>query len=356
MCGSYELLLDQDQLEGVNDGAEWVVHHRGRHVQRHCVRANEFAPVLVPGKGGANNPSVQIALMKVSKPVRHSVRSSTLLTVRCALHSAAECTCNQWGLVPAWDKARTNIPSETIKEDAGAPCSRRPCVVVSTGFFAWDKGARRTSRKTPFLVNVGTPAAVQRTLLMAGVFDAFTPPDSSETLFSYAIVTSKASDEFAWLHHRVPCILATAKDVSDWLAVGCVSGTRARQVLQGVETPDIVWTQMSGSLERPVGEARSWREMPDIKRYFPARTGQKGMANAFPRSFAQRLGVSVQPAASNGPGTLAFSIKKKKTSNRDTGSGSQSLTKGRKASVAKPRQKKEEPEGQKTISSFFAKK
>lgn len=91
MCDAYELLLDQDDLVGLLGDVEWAApHHRDRHIRRHSVYPGEFAPVLVPTRGSTASRSMQIALMKVSKPVARNFLSTTSLTCPNAFQTSGD--------------------------------------------------------------------------------------------------------------------------------------------------------------------------------------------------------------------------------------------------------------------------
>lgn len=300
-------------------------------------------------------------------PVSHSIALRFfMLANRQTLRTV--CIAKQWGLVPRWTKADApekppliNARRETIKDlpSFAGSLPRRRCVVVSTGFFEWEKGPTKSSKKTPFLINMGTPAAIQNVLFFAGVYDTWVSPDGGEPLYSFTICTTHASEQFAWLHHRLPCILPTAKDVADWLNVDGISGPDAADALLKTLPSGLVWRQMSQDLDRAVAAPRSRHVKPDVKKYFSAGPSEAKKPLAFPMSFAERVGYSQIPPL-NKLDSLDSPIKKK--ASRKTASGSKispkvankSKTPNAKGLGASP--KKEEKPGQRKITSFFTKK
>ena len=153
--------------------------------------------------------------------------------------------------------------------------NRKRCVVISTGFYEWEKGPTKSSRKTPFLIRLGTPEGPRDFLLMAGLYDIWKPPGGGEPLYSYTICTTAANEQFEWLHHRLPCILETEKDVADWLDVGGLPGDIAADRVLRTTNESLVWMQMSSDLMRPVGPLSSKYVKPDIKSFFKKKVEQK---------------------------------------------------------------------------------
>ncbi|MFY0682325.1 MAG: SOS response-associated peptidase [Thalassovita sp.] len=113
----------------------------------------------------------------------------------------------RWGFVPHWYKTPNDGPllinarSETIAEKPAfrAACRQRRCLIPASGFFEW---FRDGDTKLPWYVTRrdGDP------LVMAGIWQDWTSPEEGAQA-SCAIVTTKANDSFAQIHHRMPVIL-----------------------------------------------------------------------------------------------------------------------------------------------------
>lgn len=275
------------------------------------------------------------------------------------------CKKSQWGLVPSWTRPNEankvnvliNARRETVTElpsFARALNSRisRRCVVASTGFYEWERGPSRTSRKTPYLIRLhhetSSGDSDGRVLLMAGVYDVWKTPDRSE-LYSFAICTTATSEQFSWLHDRLPCILETEADVTAWLDVAGLPGRAAAATVLRTAAAPLEWTRMSADLATPVGKPSSRAVKQDVTAYFSAGGAKTGAAKApFPKSFAERVGLDLLPS----PAKLAqldTPIKKAHAA------GSARRSPPGKASRAKASPKKSAAKGQRSITSFFRK-
>lgn len=325
------MLMDAHLLQCVHGNTNWRVGHAERYTSRHSVRPSTFAPVLVRASG-APGAGYELAMMK-------------------------------WGLVPSWakpdDRNRvpllTNARSETVIElpsFAGAlkrKVSRR-CVVPSTGFYEWEAGPTKSSRKTPFLIRLGTPKESRDVLLMAGIYDIWNPPDGGEELHTFTICTTDTNEQFEWLHHRLPCILETEEDVNDWLDVGVLPGPDAVKKVLRTTKCVLVWTQMSSDLQNEVGNPSSKRTKPDIKSFFKKNDkGAKKKEEVFPvKSLAEK-------AASSGVKRELQSPIAKTRSSANRGEALGTPKKKGKKPTPKPSPKRSADSKQKSITSFFRK-
>ncbi len=120
----------------------------------------------------------------------------------------------RWGFLPFWYKTPTDGPllinarAETIAEKPAfrdAARARR-CLIPATGFYEWSKGDG----------GVRLPWYIQRTddapLAMAGIWQGW----GEDRLPTCAIVTTRANDTIAAVHHRMPVVLE-AQDWAKWL-------------------------------------------------------------------------------------------------------------------------------------------
>ncbi|XP_035518481.1 abasic site processing protein HMCES [Morone saxatilis] len=183
----------------------------------------------------------------------------------------------RWGLVPGWFKesdpskmqfSTSNCRSESIlqKKSYKDPLIKgQRCVILADGFYEW---RREEKGKQPFFIyfpqtqgpsqdqdgsatsarnkeNSLCPAVEPLTegqaegewtgwklLTMAGLFDCWTPPGGGEPLYTYSVITVKASPGLQSIHDRMPAILDGEKEVRRWLNFGEVKSLDALELLQ----------------------------------------------------------------------------------------------------------------------------
>ncbi|KAH9177298.1 DUF159-domain-containing protein [Lactarius sanguifluus] len=189
MCGRFALALRADEIEQL-DGYpalridRWI--DREHFVPRYNVAPRTRAPVIRRAQPG--EPAL----------VMHSMK---------------------WGLVPHWSKAEPpslntiNARAENLEEGGGMWGSikgRKRCVVVAQGYYEWLK---KGTQRIPYF----TRRKDRRLMLFAGLYDSATLDGQSEPLWTFTIVTTAASSDFAWLHDRQPVILTTQDALDRWL-------------------------------------------------------------------------------------------------------------------------------------------
>ena len=126
----------------------------------------------------------------------------------------------RWGLIPHWctdlagGRKPINAKCETI---ATLPTFRdayrhRRCIVPVDGVFEW-KAVKGQRAKQPYAIAMkdGTPFGI------AGIWENWKEPASSEWIRTFAIITTDANDLVADIHDRMPVILAPA-DYVRWLS------------------------------------------------------------------------------------------------------------------------------------------
>ncbi|XP_060898349.1 abasic site processing protein HMCES [Labrus mixtus] len=192
-------------------------------------------------------------------------------------------TSMRWGLVPAWFKEKdpsmmqfstNNCRSESIleKKSYKDPLIKgQRCVILADGFYEWKK---QEKDKQPFFIYF--PQSQEKTkaqddpttssgnkdnsetmcskvqaspelteeedaqgewtgwklLTMAGVFDCWTPPGGGEALYTYSVITVKASPNLQSIHNRMPAILDGEEEVRRWLDFGKVKSLDALKLLE----------------------------------------------------------------------------------------------------------------------------
>ncbi len=133
-----------------------------------------------------------------------------------------------------------NARAETL---ASSPLWRplietKRCVVVVDGFFEWTNNRGKHAAKEPHFAR----RRDGKLMAIAGLYDVFVPPNAesvelaaddgceddvgerdvvvtrAEPLYSFTIITMRASTEIRFLHDRMPCILQTDEEIDAWLS------------------------------------------------------------------------------------------------------------------------------------------
>lgn len=136
----------------------------------------------------------------------------------------------RWGLIPSWVKdpktftLLINARGESLNEKPAfrAALRRRRCLFPADGFYEW---RRDGERKTPYYVRLrsGGPMA------FAGLWETWTGPNGEE-VETAAIVTTQANRALAFIHERMPVIVAP--DAFDfWLDSAKVDGETAAALI-----------------------------------------------------------------------------------------------------------------------------
>lgn len=144
----------------------------------------------------------------------------------------------RWGLVPSWAKAPTttmiNARVETVTEKPSfrKAASARRCLLPAIGYYEWRSeapvGGGRAIKQPYFL----HPEA--GTLAMAGLYEFWKGPDG--WLASTTIITTQATDEFGWVHDRMPMTVGRDR-WADWLDP---TFTDARAAVSLLQPPSLV--------------------------------------------------------------------------------------------------------------------
>lgn len=127
----------------------------------------------------------------------------------------------RWGLIPSWSKDKTiaskliNARGETVarKRSFAEAYEKRRCLVPVDGFYEWRKEA---DVKQPFRIGFkdGTPFA------FAGLWESWKIPkdqnDVGKVIESYTIITIRANEKIAPIHHRMP-VIVDPDDYELWL-------------------------------------------------------------------------------------------------------------------------------------------
>ncbi|KIK54590.1 hypothetical protein GYMLUDRAFT_87947 [Collybiopsis luxurians FD-317 M1] len=217
MCGRFSLRLAHQEIQEVQGYNldhinEWI--NRDHFVPRYNIAPRSQAPVIRrrnPGGADASN--------------EYSPNQLVMQTMK-------------WGLVPHWSKFEDknlntmNARSENLISGGGMWNSikgRKRCVVVCQGYHLFTHSQRYFQSFSYFhryyeWLSKGrdklphfTKPKNGKVMLLAGLYDSVQLQDQSDTLWSFTIVTTTASNEFSWLHDRQPVILSTREDLDQWL-------------------------------------------------------------------------------------------------------------------------------------------
>ena len=158
-------------------------------------------------------------------------------------HRAHGLDAARWGLLPAWKKDETGPPlfnarGETVAQKPSfrsAFASRRALMVLD-GYYEWQQ---RAGGKQPYFVRP-----------KEGLLFAAALWDTGLDRLSTTMVTTEATENMAWLHHRLPFFLAP-EEVRQW-----VGGTpeEALDLVRPSRVADqFVWREA----EKAVGNVRN---------------------------------------------------------------------------------------------------
>lgn len=230
MCGRFSV---DDQDQGLNDAYQSLV---GRPF---------------PGVSNLNTAPTETAWI-----VRVESSAGGLLTAMPA----------RWSLTPYWSRVATpkyaafNARAETLgtSRTFREPFRRRRCVVPVSGFYEWRKQAQPglfdddDRRRAGSMRGGLQPYFVQPrqgAMLLAGVWDRWRRGPAA--VDSFAIVTTAATDQMAFLHHRQPLSLSS-EDALVWLRAQGDSADLARLL-----APRLPVELLAAPVSSYVGNARN---------------------------------------------------------------------------------------------------
>lgn len=247
MCGRFALALSHREIrDGLardrnfdEELEEWI--DEDRFHPRFNIAPRSHAPVIrrrYESRRSSSEPDSEDAAepAESAAPSEHQAPSASTESVSDAAGepelSSAPLVLHtmKWGVVPHWSKYEdttlntTNARSENLVAGGGMWNSmkgKKRCVVVCQGYYEWLKKGRD---KIPHFTRHKEP---ERLLLLAGLYDAVVLTGETEPLYTFAIVTTDAAKDFAWLHDRQPVILANKKAVDMWLDTGETTPTPA---------------------------------------------------------------------------------------------------------------------------------
>ncbi len=121
----------------------------------------------------------------------------------------------KWGLIPAWSKSESHgskminarIETVTTKPSFKNLIPKNRCIVLSDGYYEWKRSG---GRKVPFFIQQKGSGL----MFFAGLWTTWSM--SSERIFTYTILTTKARKSISAIHDRMPVILSKSK-VDMWI-------------------------------------------------------------------------------------------------------------------------------------------
>jgi putative SOS response-associated peptidase YedK len=142
--------------------------------------------------------------------------TQAVLAVRTGKEGKPELARLRWGLVPAWaadlsvGNRLINARAETVKEKPAfrAAFQRRRCLVLTDGFYEWQKTDSKHKQPYYFRLRDGSLFA------FAGLWERWDRGD--DPVESCALVTTGANDLMQPVHDRMPVILPKA-EYEHWL-------------------------------------------------------------------------------------------------------------------------------------------
>ncbi len=113
----------------------------------------------------------------------------------------------QWGLYPKWAREKKlrpiiNVRRETLQDKPTfkGNLKRNRCLIPTDGYFEWLPGEK--GKKTPMYFTLNG----HRDATFAGLYqDNF--DTEGNTIRQYAIITVPSSEEFLYIHDRMPAIM-----------------------------------------------------------------------------------------------------------------------------------------------------
>ncbi len=132
--------------------------------------------------------------------------------------AARSLTALRWGLIPSWAKDAAignrmiNARGETVAEKPSFrnALKRRRCLVLSDGYYEWQKQEAKAP-KQPFFIGLQQEQA----FALAGLWETWKDP-AGGTIASCTIITTAANDLTRPIHDRMPVILHPT-DYDRWL-------------------------------------------------------------------------------------------------------------------------------------------
>jgi putative SOS response-associated peptidase YedK len=137
----------------------------------------------------------------------------------------------KWGLIPSWSKDATisarliNARAETVAEKPSfrRAFRQRRCLIITDGFYEWQKNAQT---KQPFFINLKN----EQTFAFAGLWESW-KNNENQIVESCTIITTTANEILTPIHERMPVILAS-ENYDLWLDVNENNPDKLSEILR----------------------------------------------------------------------------------------------------------------------------
>jgi putative SOS response-associated peptidase YedK len=177
-------------------------------------------------------------------PARYNVAPTQPVPVIVMGNGARHFQLMRWGLLPSWVKDPKqfslviNARSETVLEKPAFKNAirRRRCLIPADGYYEWQVAG---GRKRPFFIH----RRDGRSIGFAALYETWIGPHGEE-LDTVAIVTTSASADLAFLHHRVP-VTIDPDDFDSWLDCSSEDVTEAMEMLSAPAEGEFAWHEVS---------------------------------------------------------------------------------------------------------------
>jgi putative SOS response-associated peptidase YedK len=162
----------------------------------------------------------------------------------------------RWGLVPYWAKEAAignrmiNARSEGVAEKPAYRSSfrKKRCLVVTDGFFEWQKQGK--GPKQPYLIR----RCDRQPFAFAGLWSSWKDPErgdrGGEPLETFTILTTSPNEAIRPLHDRMPVILASG-DFDLWLDPKVEAADRLLPLLTASPAEDLELVPVSRAVNSP---------------------------------------------------------------------------------------------------------
>jgi len=122
-----------------------------------------------------------------------------------------------WGLINSWAKdpsvayRQINARAETVAERPAyrQAFKRRRCLLPADGFYEW-RGPTKAREPHWFF------APDHSLLLLAGLYEDWTHPETGEVKTTFTVITTEANEVVRPVHHRMPVLIPQDR-IDGWL-------------------------------------------------------------------------------------------------------------------------------------------
>jgi putative SOS response-associated peptidase YedK len=159
----------------------------------------------------------------------------------------------RWGLVPYWAKEAAignrmiNARSEGVAEKPAYRSSfkKKRCLVVTDGFFEWQKQGK--SPKQPYLIR----RQDRQPFAFAGLWSSWKDPERpGAPLETFTILTTSPNEAVRTVHDRMPVIL-NRNDYGLWLDPKIEDAARLQSLLVAAPEEDLELVPVSRAVNSP---------------------------------------------------------------------------------------------------------